>query len=216
MLIRSTRLIDFPILSLHIGGRIAKVVAPIVDPHELKIIAYRVDGPLVGREVGDILPLSSIREVSPIGFIVDSSDELVDAEDIVRVREVLALHFDLIGLKVISRKGTKLGKVIDYTVDAESGLVQQLIVQRPIFKAFIDPELTISRSQIHEVNDYEVIVKDEEAKIRKTAQADFIPNFINPFREPDFASEPAPRKRSTPAKSHQPQTSTSSSSEPNS
>ena len=189
MLIRSTRLTDFPVLSLHIGGRIARIVAPIVDPHDLKIIAYRVDGPLVGREVGDILPTSSIREHSPIGFIVDSSDELVAADDIVRVRDVLALHFDLIGLKVVSRKGTKLGKVIDYTADADSGLIQQLIVQRPIFKALIDPELTISRSQIHEVTDYEVIVKDEEAKIRKVAQADFVPNFINPFREPDYSSE---------------------------
>ena len=189
MLIRSTRLTDFPVLSLHIGGRIARVVAPIVDPHDLKIIAYRVDGPLVG------LPTSSIREHSPIGFIVDSSDELVAADDIVRVRDVLALHFDLIGLKVVSRKGTKLGKVIDYTADADSGLIQQLIVQRPIFKALIDPELTISRSQIHEVTDYEVIVKDEEAKIRKAAQADFVPNFINPFREPDYSSEPSTTDR---------------------
>ena len=195
MLIRSTRLTDFPVLSLHIGGRIARVVAPIVDPNDLKIIAYRVDGPLVGREVGDILPVSSIREYSPIGFIVDSSDELVAADDIVRVRDVLALHFDLVGLKVVSRKGTKLGKVIDYTADADSGLIQQLIVQRPIFKALIDPELTISRSQIHEVTDYEVIVKDEEAKIRKTAQADFVPNFINPFREPDYSSEPSTTDR---------------------
>ena len=171
MLIRSTRLTDFPVLSLHIGGRIARVVAPIVDPHDLKIIAYRVDGPLVGREVGDILPTSSIREHSPIGFIVDSSDELVAADDIVRVRDVLALHFDLIGLKVVSRKGTKLGKVIDYTADADSGLIQQLIVQRPIFKALIDPELTISRSQIHEVTDYEVIVKDEEARAAKSMKS---------------------------------------------
>lgn len=208
MLIRSTRLTDFPVLSLHIGGRIARVVAPIVDPHDLKIIAYRVDGPLVGREVGDILPTSSIREHSPIGFIVDSSDELVAADDIVRVRDVIALHFDLIGLKVVSRKGTKLGKVIDYTADADSGLIQQLIVQRPIFKALIDPELTISRSQIHEVTDYEVIVKDEESKIRKAAQADFVPNFINPFREPDYASEPSPRDRRSPKPSEQPSTST--------
>lgn len=195
MLIRGTRLTDFPILSLHIGGRIARIVRPIVDPNDLKIIAYRVSGPLVGREMGDILPVSSIREYSPIGFIVDSSDELVEADDIVRVRDVLALNFDLVGLKVVSRKGTKLGKVSDYTVDVDSGLIQQLIVQRPALKAFIDPELTISRREIHEVTDYKVIVKDEEAKLRKTAQADFVPNFINPFREPDFATEPSRRER---------------------
>ena len=191
MLTRSTRLTDFPVLSLHLGSRIARLVAPIVDPNDLKIIAYRVDGPLVGREYGDILPTSSVREHSPIGFIIDSSDELVAADDIVRVRDILKLHFNLIGLKVVTKRGTKLGKVIDYTIDLDSGLIQQLIVQRPPLKAFIDPELTISRSQILEVSDYEVKVKDEEEKIRRVAQSEFVPSFINPFREPDYAAEPS-------------------------
>ena len=191
MLTRSTRLTDFPVLSLHLGSRIARLVAPIVDPNDLKIIAYRVDGPLVGREYGDILPTSSVREHSPIGFIIDSSDELVAADDIVRVRDILKLHFNLIGLKVVTKRGTKLGKVIDYTIDLDSGLIQQLIVQRPPLKAFIDPELTISRSQILEVTDYEVKVKDEEEKIRRVAQSEFVPSFINPFREPDYATEPS-------------------------
>ena len=132
-----------------------------------------------------------MREHSPIGFIIDSSDELVVADDIVRVRDILKLHFNLIGLKVVTKRGTKLGKVIDYTIDLDSGLIQQLIVQRPPLKAFIDPELTISRSQILEVTDYEVKVKDEEEKIRRVAQSEFVPSFINPFREPDYATEPS-------------------------
>ena len=193
MLIRSTRLIHFPVLSLHVGRRIAEVVEPIVDPHDLKIIAYRVSGPLVGREVGDILLLSSVREFSRLGMIIDSADELVEKDDVVRVQEILKLNFNLIGLKVYTKKGSKLGKVIDYTVEPESGQIQQLIVQRPLLKAFIDPELTISRREIIEVTDYKVIVKDEEAKIRQTAKTDFVPSFINPFREPDFASEPSSR-----------------------
>ena len=50
----------------------------------------------------------------------------------------------------------------------------------------VDPELIIPRKEIVEVNDYKIIVKDEEEKIRKKAvKEDFIPNFVNPFREPE-------------------------------
>lgn len=189
MLISSARLPGYPVLSLHVGGPVARIVSPIVDPHSLRIIGYRVDGPLIGREAGEILPESSIRDFAPPGIIIDSTDELVNPDDIIRISEVLELHFDLVGLKVVTKKGTKLGKVANFTFDSDTGEIMQLIVQRPAFKAFIDPELTISRSEIVEVDDYKVTIKDEEAKIRKKAQAEFVPNFVNPFREPDFATE---------------------------
>ena len=68
-------------------------------------------------------------------------------------------------------------------------MVQQLGVKRQMVKAFIDPELIVPRKEIVEVNDYKIIVKDEEDKIRKKAMKDdFIPNFVNPFREPDFSA----------------------------
>ena len=71
MLINTSRLINCPILSLHIGGRVATVTEVIIDPDSLKVIACRVEGPLVGKEVGDILPMTSVREFSRLGMIID-------------------------------------------------------------------------------------------------------------------------------------------------
>lgn len=191
MIINSTRLVGCPVLSLHVGGQIASVTELIIDPNTLKLIACRVDGPLVGKEMGEILPMESVREFSRLGMIVDSGDELVGAEDIVRIKQVIELDFSLIGLKVETKKGHKLGKVIDYTLIAEDWQVHQLVVHRPAIKSLIDPELLVSRSEIAEVTDYKVIVKDAERKANAKADkpTDFVPNFINPFREPDFASE---------------------------
>lgn len=189
MLVNASRLVGCPVLSLHIGGRMATVASVIVDPNQLQIIACRVEGPLVSAETGDLLPMRSVREFSPLGMIVDSIDVLAQEDEIVQLQDILKLDFSLNGLKVETRKGTKLGKVTDYVVDAELWQVQQLIVHRPAMKALIDPELTISRREITEVDDYKVIVKDEESKIREKAKADFVPSFVNPFREPDFAAE---------------------------
>lgn len=190
MLINDSRLKSYPILSLHVGGKIARVVDTIVDPNTLKIIAFEVDGPLVGKEVGNILPVSSVREFSRLGMIVDSADEFVEADEIIRVRDVLKLNFALIGLKVETEGKVKLGKVADFTVEPESWQVQQIVVQRPMLKSFINPELLVSRQQIIEVNDYRVLVKDQVRKVEaETAATEFVPNFVNPFREPELVAE---------------------------
>lgn len=193
MLINSSRLIDCPVLSLHVGSRIANVTELIVDPNNLQIIACRVDGPLVGKEVGEILPMDSVREFSRLGMIVDSADEFVEPDEIIHIRDILKLNFSLVGLKVETKAGAKLGKVSDFTVDPSTWQTQQLIIQRPLMKALLDPELIIPRQQILEVDDYKVIVKSDKektpAKSKAKAKTDFVPNFINPFREPDFASD---------------------------
>lgn len=143
----------------------------------------------MGEEFGDYLQVADVREFSSIGMVVDSSDEFVFGEDVIKLKEILSLNFSLLGKKVETRKGTRLGRVTDYYVNSETFDVQQIVVQRPLLKSFLDPELTIGRSEIVKVTDSKVIVKDEEAKIReKTAQADFVPNFVNPFREPQLST----------------------------
>ncbi len=183
-------LLNFPVLSLHVGGPIAKTSRAVIDPDTLKIIAYEVlPTNLLDEEAGNILETRDIREFANIGMIVDSSDTFVDRGDVIKLDKILDLNFDLIGLKVETKKGTKLGKVIDYTVNTDNFSIPQFIVKRPAMKSLIDPELVISRKEIVEVTDYKIIVKDEEEKIKQRAlKEDFIPNFVNPFREPDFSA----------------------------
>lgn len=188
MLVHGSKLQNFPVLSLHVGDQIARTIEPVIDPNDLKVIAFYVDGPLVGREAGNLLETRSVREFSNMGMIVDSIDDFVNKGDVIKLDKILDLNFKLNGLKVITKKKTKLGKVIDFTVDTTTFEVMQIVVQRPPMKAFIDPELIISRKEIVEITDNEIIIKDEEDKIRKKAvKEDFVPNFVNPFREPNFA-----------------------------
>lgn len=198
MLIVGSKLLGYPVLSLHVGGEIARTEKAIINPEGLKIVAYTVTGPMLkNQDVGDILEVSDIRELSPRGMIVDSSDNFVLREDIIRLDEIMSLNFRLIGLKVVTQDGKKLGKVSDYTVDSGSFMVYQIIVQRPAMKALLDPELTINRSQIVEIDDYKIIIKNEEEKVKVEAKPkEFTPNFINPFREPNYAPSDSEDKAS--------------------
>lgn len=197
MLVTASKLIGTPILSMQASGAIGRVSECIIDPDTLKIIAFRAEGSPIPRTGANLLATSSIREYSNFGMVIDSADEFIDSEDVVKISKILALNFNLIGLKVESKKGSKLGKVTDYTVIPDDFVVQQLIVHRPALKSFIDPELTIHRKEIVEITDYKVIVKDEEKTIKKKAETeDFVPNFVNPFREKQPGFAPADIKKS--------------------
>ena len=195
MLIYSNRLINTPVLSVQTGAPVGFVSEPIIDPNTLKIIAFKLTGPLVTSDAY-ILDTKSIREYSDLGMVIDSADDLVSDDDVIKISKVLSLNFNLINLKVETKKGSKLGKLINYTLTDNDFTIQQIIVKRPPIKAFLDPELTISRKEIVEVTDYKVVVKDEEKTLKKRAEKeDFIPNFVNPFRtDPTFAATDADDK----------------------
>ncbi|MBQ3413248.1 PRC-barrel domain-containing protein [Candidatus Saccharibacteria bacterium] len=190
MLIYNSRLLGSQILSVQAAGPIAYIDASIIDPDSLKIIAFRLAGPLVAKSSANFLMTSSIREHSELGCVIDSIDELVEPTDVIKLNKILELNFDLLNLKVETKKGSKLGKIIDFTITNDNFTIEQLVVKRPLVKSFLDPELVIPRREIVEITDYKVIVKDEEKTIKARAmKEDFVPNFVNPFRT---TTEPAP------------------------
>lgn len=190
-------MLGMPVVSLHVGGIIANTKEAVIDPEDLRIIAYTLDGPLVKKdpEVGDILSSDDVREVSDAGFIVDSTDRFVERGDVVHFDEVMDLRFNLVGLKVVTQDGKKIGKVSDYTLDSSTFMIYQLIVQRQFMSSLIDPELTINRSQIVEIDDFKVTIKHDKAQIKvpkekkKKEEEEFVPNFTNPFRKPAYTDE---------------------------
>lgn len=198
MLVANSKLLTLPVLSVRDSGRIATISNTIIDPDSLKIIAFRVQG-ATNTEGGNVLDVNSVREYSRLGLVIDSTDELISDNDVVKIGKVIELNFSLLGLKVETKKGSKLGKVIDFTVTEDNFSVQQIIVKRPTIKSLLDSELTIPRAEIVEVTDYKIIVRDEEKVIKERAlNEDFIPNFVNPFRK-SAEQAPAPNHMENPA-----------------
>ena len=180
MLVSASQLIGTPVLSMQASGRVASLYTPIIDPDTLKIIGFYLSG---SSSSANIVDSRSIREYSNYGAVVDSEDEFVERSDVIKIDKAISLNFHLIGLRVESKKGSYLGKVSDFTVTSDDFTIQQIIVRRPLLKSFSDATLTIPRSEIVEVTDQKIIVKDEEDVIRARAEKeDFIPNFVNPFR----------------------------------
>ena len=182
MLIEGSKLLKYPILSLHTASRIAEVKGLVVDPNFLKVVAFEISAASSRQSL--FLEASSVREFSKMGMIVDSDEEFVEKDDVIKLKETIDLGFSLDNMKVVSKKKAMLGRIEDFIINTEDFQIMQLIVKRPIYKALIDPVLVIGRSDIHEINDSEIIVKSEEGTImKKSGTLDFVPNFVNPFKD---------------------------------
>lgn len=174
-----SQLQDTPVMSLQTGQELARTSRPVIDPRILSIIAYQLEGPLLDNNPS-LLRINDIREMSDIGMIIDSSDEILAADDVIKIKEVLDLNFDLVDMPVRDSRGRKVGRVSDYSLEADSFVIQQIVVKRPLIQSLNDSELLIGRSQIKEITDEMIIVETGEAKIEPTKQS--ARHYSNPFR----------------------------------
>lgn len=181
MLILGSRLLSTPVMSLQTGAKLAEIESPIIDPSDLKILAYGVSGPLLGSGPS-LLLVADIRELGKLGMIIDSSDEFVGPDDVIAVKKVRDLNFKLNGMAVIDETKHKLGRVQDFSVDTDSFIIQQLHVKRGLMRRLSETELLIHRSQIIEINNSQIIVKTTAKKLPATPVKANQLSYINPFR----------------------------------
>lgn len=184
MLVLGTRLHETPVMSLQTGTRLAMTGTPLINPANLKIIAFELDGPLL-TEKPSFLRVADIRELSSVGMIIDSSDELLALDDVIKIKELHDLGFTLVGMNVIDEHKRKLGKVDNYTVETNSFVIEQLNVKHGILRGLTDTGILIHRSQITEINDTSIIVKSTAKKILAEPVMESVRHeFVNPFRRP--------------------------------
>ena len=182
MLISSQKFLSTPVMSLQTGSELARTSKSLIDPYSLTIVAYYLEGPLLDNNPS-LLRVADIREVGPMGIIIDSADELISPDDVIKIKDLVEINFNLEGLKIIDEKKHHIGKVIGYTIEANSFIIQQLRVKRPLLKSFGDVELLIHRSQIVKVSNDSIMVKSPT--IRHTQPIESRPaSFDNPFRQP--------------------------------
>lgn len=181
MLISGTQLIDMPVMSLQTGKELARTHIAIINPHNLTVIAYLVEGKTLDDNPS-YLRIADVREIGNIGMIIDNSDEFITEDDIVSDKTTYEMEYDLNNKQVVDERKKKIGKISDYTIDLDSFIIQQISVRRPLLQSFKDAELLIHRNQIVEVTDDLVIVKS--AKSKKSARVKHGRHYANPFQHP--------------------------------
>jgi sporulation protein YlmC with PRC-barrel domain len=161
MLQLSNYFLNRSVLSLRTGGAIAVATQPVINPNNLKIEGFYCN---TAQKGSLILLCQDIRETLPDGFVIDDLERLADPEDLVRLKDVLELNFDLIGKQVVTIDKHKIGKVSDYAVDTSSMYVQKIYSTQSIFKSLTGGSLSIDRTQVQEVTPRKIIITELQPK----------------------------------------------------
>ncbi len=183
MLVAIDHIIGRPVMGLQTGTRLAITMQAIIDPRNLSIAAFYVEGPLVPAKPS-VLHASDIRELSDIGIIIDSDAKLMPLDDLVRLKEIIDFQFELVGLKVVDDVGHKLGKIRGFSVDTLNFEVQQVYTEQSIFRSINSVGSTIARSQILSVDNQRMVVQSPKlaGKVKRPDARVNLGAFVNPFR----------------------------------
>ena len=158
MLQLSKTLLNKSVLSLRTGGVIASITGPIINPNSLKVEGFycqdRFDKKLL------ILLYQDIRDNMPQGYVVNDHEVLVEPEELIRLKEILELNFELIGKHVVTISKQRVGKVSDYATETETMSIQKIYVAQSILKSFTGGSLSIDRSQVNEITPRRIIIND--------------------------------------------------------
>ena len=179
MLLLGSSFEKMPILSLRTGRCIGKVVGHVINPHKLCVDALWCD--VKGEKQPLIIIVADIREVSPKGVIVDDHQVAVAPEEMIRLKPIIELGFELLDKKVLSGR-LMMGRVTDYAVDNDSFIIRKIYAKPSVWNMLKTNRFTIDRAQVIEVSHNYVrvvdtrISKSESVRAKKIQSASLVPS----------------------------------------
>jgi uncharacterized protein YrrD len=158
MLLLSKTLLNQPVMSLRTGGGVATTIAPIINPNNLKIEGFYCQDKFSKDTL--ILVASEIRDIIDQGIVVNDHDALSAADELVRLKDMIELAFDVMGKPVVTVTKEKLGKVNDYAADDQTLYIQKLYVGQSLLKSLSGGQLSVDRTNIVEITNKKIIVQE--------------------------------------------------------
>jgi len=163
--------INLSVVSLRNGATIGTTTGFVINPNNLKVEGLFCTPSDSKKGSEAILLVQDIRDFVPQGIAVNDYDALTAAEDLVRLKKYIDLRYDPHGKKVVTISKESVGKVTDYAIDEQSFYIQKLYASQSILTSISGGSLSIDRSQINEITDKRIIIKDLHSTIPAGAPA---------------------------------------------
>lgn len=169
MLIISEVISGKRVMSIHAGGAIATINEAVIDPTNLKIVAFSVHAR--GLQYFSVVHSSDIREWSELGAVINSEDDIMEVdENMPKVRSIAESKFKLEGIGVRTTSGKRLGKVRSYVFETDGFFVVKLYVERAGLLSLLSQPLIIERDSVVNVTNKFVVISDDANKVKSRSK----------------------------------------------
>ncbi len=166
----SSSFIGLPVVSVQSSEPLGLLSDLVVKSEDLKIVLLVVSSHAKSKSKKYLLP-RDIRFFNNKKVLIDSVQNLSDFDELVRYQNDILNSYRLPGKRVESASEKKIGKVTNFSFDPAHFYVTKLNVNPGFFKNFLVTNLLIDRSSIVETKKNTIVVKDNFAKVSKTATA---------------------------------------------
>jgi uncharacterized protein YrrD len=158
MLQLSKSLMNQPVMSLRTGGQVATASMPIINPNNLKIEGWYCQDRFSKSTL--ILLSQDVRDVIKQGIVINDHDNLSEPDELVRLKEILDLNFELLGKSAETLNKKRIGKVDDYAVEVETFYIQKIYLAQSVLKNLKGGSLGVDRNQIVEITNRKIVIED--------------------------------------------------------
>lgn len=169
MLLLSNSLLNKSVMSLRTGSAVATITGVVINPDNLKVEAFYCQDRFEKKEL--VLLPQDIRDIMAKGYVINDHDVLAEPDELVRLKKVIDLNFELLGKQVVTVSKQKVGKVSDFATETGSMYVQKIYVAQSVLKSLTGGSLSIDRSQVQEITPRRIIVNDLMKKAAVPAPA---------------------------------------------
>lgn len=155
------------VMSIHAGGAIASIEGALIDPSNLKILAFSVNAKNI--KYFSVVFSSDIREWGQIGAIINSEDEIIEVdENLPKIKDIAQSKFRLEGIGVRTESGRRLGRVKNYIFETDGFFVVKFYIEKIAWLGIFKQPIVIERESIINVTDKFLVVSDDASKVKNT------------------------------------------------
>ncbi len=172
MLLELSKLKGLPLGIMDEGRRGGEILRALFDPEQVKIIGFLIKTENFWGQ-NKIVALSDVIAIDGSGAVVNSSDDILDIRDIVRVERILKDKIKLVGLRAYDKKNNFLGYVYDGVADSQTGDLVRFYVKF-LFRKYI-----FGRSQVVKADDKKIVFDTDSKIINK--EAEILPDAAEAF-----------------------------------
>jgi len=119
MLIQTSRIINLPLGALDDQNKIGFVKDFVINPEDGKLIAFIIKKGFLNLEE-KFLASSSVLEFDPNGLVTKNIENLLNVDEIVRVKTILKSKIKVLGSRAYTKDKKYLGRVHDLLIDTEN------------------------------------------------------------------------------------------------
>lgn len=153
MLLQASQIIGLPVGATNTQERAGTISNLVIDPDSGQLLGFVVKAGFFSGE--KVLSFHDVTGVDHTAVLVREREVILPPKEIAPVKRAIEDKRPLLGQKVITESGTRLGRVVDLVVNTETAMITKIYVSHLL------EERIIPLDKVIKVTKERIVVKDD-------------------------------------------------------